>query len=105
MAEKTTGKKKEKVKWGTIGAPDSKKRKEYLAGIRAKKRVTKKSKEEAETARAKDEIAVIESPTMDIGLEEKTREDPAPVVRDLQIKETKKQVISPEVDDYMAYPY
>lgn len=101
---------KKKEKWGQIGAPGSKKRSEYLATIRTKKRKTAQQREAEAAENDKEDITLIESNTKNIELE-----DPAPAAipikkskaaADIEVKEQKKQEAPGEPGEpYVDYPY
>lgn len=101
--------KKKKEKWGQIGAPGSKKRSEYLASIRKNKRNTKQKREEKDAAEDKEDITLIESPTIDLELDEVIATPPPPKARavaDIEIKEQKKMESPGEPGEpYVEYPY
>lgn len=102
--------KQKKEKWGQIGAPGSKKRSVYLASIRATKRKTAQQREAEVAENNKEDIAIIESNTVNIELE-----DPAPTAipikkskaaADIEVKEQKKIEAPGEPGEpYVEYPY
>ena len=103
---------KKKKKWGEIGAPSSKKRAAYLAGIRKNKRNTKQQREAEAEKISKEDIELIESKTMDLDLEDKgAAVIKSPVVKakavaDVEIKEREKIEAPGEPGEpYVVYPY
>lgn len=108
--EKAAPEEKKKKKWGQIGAPGSKKRAEYLAGIRKNKRNTKQKREAEAEKLSKEDIQLIESKTIDLDLDEGVTAAPpvvkAKAVADVEIKEREK-IESPGEpgEPYVVYPY
>ena len=107
----TTSMVKKKEKWGQIGAPGSKKRGEYLASIRKKKRNTKQQREAKAAETDKEDITLIESNSVNIEVEEEESPYTAPVQKskaaaDIEVKEQKK-IESPGEpgEPYVVYPY
>lgn len=110
--EKAAPEKKKKKKWGQIGAPGSKKRAEYLAGIRKNKRNTRQKREAEAEKIAKEDIELIESQTIDLDLEDAGAVTVVPpplkakAVADVEIKEREKIEAPGEPGEpYVVYPY
>jgi len=103
--------KKKKEKWGSIGAPGSKKRSEHLAKIRADKRVTQKQKDARAADEAKEDIQIIEEKVSDLDLLEEKVAAPTPeskkkAVTDIVVEEQKKMESPGEPGEpYVEYPY
>ena len=98
-----------KEKWGKIGAPGSKKRKDYLTSIRKNKRNTKQKREARAAEQDKEIITIIESESpVELEVEEDTS-PPTPrakAVSDIIIKERKKMESPGEPGEpYLKYPY
>lgn len=100
---------KKKKKWGKIGAPDSQERADYLASIRKKKRNTKEQREAKAATESEEDITLIESPTVDLDLEETVNtpvQKQAKAAADIEVKEQKKMESPGEPGEpYVVYPY
>lgn len=96
-----------KEKWGKIGAPDSQKRKDYLASIRKANRMTEKKLATQRKAAQEEAIEVIEGEIVDLKVEPTAKPEPETVVAEMKLKEGKKKVILDAAahPEYVSSPY